>query len=217
MSNRSGNPVFELLFVFFLIFAVQVVAGLVESLTALVGVVGSLFVLSPPIADEPWTIVTSVYAHGSLNHLLSNAVALVLFGWPVARATTRIRFHAFFLGSGALAGVVQVLATVFLARLSFVAAEPSAVLGASGGVFALLGYFLASNRLSSSIAGVFRLPRWVTVAGFVAVAVALTLATAAPGVALFAHFAGLLVGLFAGHLALLDTSTTTTGGQGRRI
>jgi len=211
MANGSGSPVIELLLVFSAVFALQTLAGIAAAITSLAGLVNALFVLAPPLGENPWTVVTSVYAHADLGHLLSNAVALVVFGWPVARATTRARFHAFFLGSGALAGVVQVLATVFLAGLPFVAAEPTAVLGASGGVFALLGYLLASNRLSSSLAGSVGLPPLASVGLFVAVAVVLTLATAAPGVALFAHFAGLLVGLLAGSLGVLDASRDRHG------
>lgn len=207
MASRSGYPVFELLLVFFGVFVLQIVAGVAETMMAMAGVVGGLFVLSPPLTDNPWTIVTSVYAHADLAHLLSNAVALVLFGWPVARATTRLRFHTFFLVSGSLAGIVQVLTTVFLAGLPIIEAEPTGVLGASGGVFALLGYLLASNRLSSSLASVFTVPRWLAITVFVVIAVTLTLATASPGVALFAHFAGLLVGLFAGSFGVLDTNS----------
>ena len=206
MENGSGTPVIELLLVFSAVFAIQVLAGIAAAITSLAGLVDALFVLAPPLGENPWTVVTSVYAHADLGHLLSNAVALVVFGWPVARATTRTRFHAFFLVCGALAGVVQVLTTAFLAGLPIVAAEPTAVLGASGGVFGLLGYLLASNRLSSSIAGSVSLPPLLSVGLLVGVAVVLTLATAAPGVALFAHFAGLLVGLLAGSLGALDVS-----------
>lgn len=206
MANGSGTPVIELLLVFAAVFTLQVVAGIAASIASLAGLVNALFVLAPPLGENPWTVVTSVYAHADPSHLLSNAVALIVFGWPVARSTTRFRFHAFFLLCGALAGIVQVLATVFLAGLPFVAAEPTAVLGASGGVFGLLGYLLASNRLSSSIASTVSLPPLVSIGLFVAVAVVLTLASAAPGVALFAHFAGLLVGLVAGSLGALEVS-----------
>lgn len=214
MVTRSGYPVFELLLVFLGVFILQYLVAVVASFAALAGVVSGLFVLSPPILENPWTIVTSVYAHADLGHLLSNSIALLVFGWPVARATSRVRFHSFFLVSGAIAGVTQVLTTVFLASLPWVGAQPTGVLGASGGVFALLGYLLASNRLSSSLAGVISVPPWLTVAGFVVIAVVLTLATASPGVALVAHFAGLLVGLAAGSLGVLDVSTTRARPQG---
>ena len=201
MADESGSPIFEVLTVFLLVFAAQLV-------TAFADLVGVLFVLSPPVTENPWTVVTSVYAHGGVGHLVSNAVALVLFGWPVARATTRLRFHLFFILSGALAGVAQIVVSDALAGFPFVPAEPTAgVLGASGAVFALLGYLLAGNRLSSGVAKRIPVPRWVTILVFVAVAAAVTLLTAAPGVALIAHFTGLLFGLVAGRLRVLSVRT----------
>ncbi|MEF8814053.1 MAG: rhomboid family intramembrane serine protease [Halovenus sp.] len=198
MSRGSGSPVLEILVAFTVVFLLQLV-------TALADLVGGLFVLRPPVTEDPWTVVTSVYAHANLGHLVSNALGLVVFGWPVARATTRIRFHAFFLVAGSLAGVAQILLSGALASSPVVAlgATPG-VLGASGGVFALLGYLLASNRLSSRIGAVLQISRTATLLGFVLIAAVLTLATASPGVALIAHFVGLLLGLVAGRAAVLD-------------
>ncbi|MXR52078.1 rhomboid family intramembrane serine protease [Halovenus sp. WSH3] len=193
MARGSGMAVLELLFVFFLVYLLQIV-------TAFAGIVAELFVLSAPVSENPWTVVTSIYAHNGPGHLLSNAVALVVFGWPVARATTKVRFHLFVVASGSIAGVTQVLVS-----------SAGGVLGASGAVFALLGYLLAGNRLSSSLARIVRLPTWASLLVFVAIAAVVTLATASPGVALIAHFAGLLVGLLAGRLGLLDTGSSHQG------
>jgi len=198
MPKESGSPVLEVLLVFAVVFFLQLV-------TSLADLVGGLFVLRPPVTEDPWTVVTSVYAHANVGHLVSNAIGLVVFGWPVARATTRGRFHAFFLVTGALAGVAQILLSNALASLSAATLATPGVLGASGGVFALLGYLLASNRLSSRLGAVLRISRTATLVGFVLIAAVLTLATASPGVALVAHFVGLLLGLVAGRAALLDT------------
>jgi membrane associated rhomboid family serine protease len=198
--GSSDSPLVELLIVFVAVYLLQLV-------TAPAGLVGSLFVLSAPLAENPWTVVTSVYAHGGIGHLLSNAVSLVVFGWPVARATTRIRFHVFFVSTGSLAGISQVLFSDVLAGVPLLgfAASPG-VLGASGGVFGVLGYLLASNRLSSTVAAMVTLPLWAAVVGVVVLAGVLTLATASPGAALIAHFAGLVFGLGAGRLGLLRDS-----------
>jgi len=198
MASRSGVPIIELLVVFVLVFAAEFVS-------ALGNLVGTLFVLSAPISENPWTVFTSVYAHGSPSHLLSNSVALVLFGWPVARATTPLRFHAFFAVTGAIAGVSQILVRNFLSSFPLlgVGSAPG-VLGASGAVFALLGYLIASNRLSARVGRLVRLPGPVLFVLFVVVAGGLTLVTASPGVALIAHFPGLLVGLLAGRARILN-------------
>lgn len=197
MSTRSGSPVFEILVVFIIVYAIQFV-------TAFANLVGLLFVLAPPVTENPWTIVTSVYAHGGMSHLLSNAIALVVFGWPVARATTRMRFHLFFLLTGSLAGLSQILLSDWLTILPVVGTSPTVgVIGASGGVFALFGYLLASNRLSTRLFGSVNVSAAVSALVFLVVAAVLTWATASPGAALIAHFTGLIVGLAAGRVNLL--------------
>ena len=189
MSRSSASPILETLVVFLLVAAVQAIAGLV-------GVVAGLFVLSTPVSQNPWTIVTSVYAHSGLGHLVSNSIALVVFGWPVARATTRLRFHTFFVVTGALAGISQVW-------VGGVLGADVGVLGASGAVFALLGYLLASNPLAEGLSSVVQVPPWLVALVFLGLAGAVTLATASPRAALIAHFTGFLLGLVAGRARLL--------------
>ncbi|PSP27918.1 rhomboid family intramembrane serine protease [Halobacteriales archaeon QH_2_65_14] len=198
MSSRSGLPIVELLVVFLVVYLLQFV-------TAFADLVGHLFVLTPPIDDEPWTIVTSVYAHANPGHLISNAVALVLVGLPVALSTTRLRFHAFFLTAGAIAGVSQIVFSDALSVVPILSYSATVgVLGASGGVFALLGYLLASNRLSTKLATAIAIPAWIGFALFIVIAAVVTVVTASPRAALIAHFVGLLVGLVAGYFNLLD-------------
>ncbi|WP_121741409.1 rhomboid family intramembrane serine protease [Natronorubrum halophilum] len=199
-TDGSSSPIFELLVVFVAVFVIQQV-------TALLGVMVGLFVLAPPLTTNPWTIVTSVYAHGSVGHLLSNSLALIVFGWPVARATTRVRFHTFFLVTGAIAGLSQIVLTNVAASVPLLAvAATGGVLGASGAVFALLGYLVASNRLSAGVASFVDVPQWLAALVFLVLAVAVTVATAAPGVALLAHFTGFLIGLLAGRARVLHVT-----------
>ncbi|ELY47521.1 rhomboid family intramembrane serine protease [Natronorubrum sulfidifaciens] len=198
-TDGSSSPIYDLLVVFALVFVLQQLTALLS-----LGLMAGLFVLTPPLSANPWTIVTSVYAHGSLGHLLSNSLALVVFGWPVARATTRLRFHLFFLVTGAIAGLSQILLTNAAATVPLIGvAGTSGVLGASGAVFALLGYLVASNRLSSGLLSVVEIPQWLAVVIVIALATAVTLATAAPGVALLAHFTGFVLGLVAGRARVL--------------
>jgi membrane associated rhomboid family serine protease len=172
----------------------------VFALQTLSGVVGGTwsFALALPISERPWTVVTSVYAHSGLPHLLANAVALVLVGPVVARVTTPIRFHGFFAGSGSVAGIAQVLLTAPF--------ESTAVLGASGAIFALLGYALAGNRASAAVLARLPVGRRGRLAIFAVVAGGLTLVTAAPGVALVAHFVGFSIGAVAGRGRILHAS-----------
>ncbi|WP_382184123.1 rhomboid family intramembrane serine protease [Halovenus salina] len=198
MSSRSAMPTFELVGLFAVVYLLQM-------LSAVTGLVSELFVLQPPIQDDPWTVVTSVFAHADIGHLVSNSVALLLIGIPVAMFTTRVRFHSFFVGAGALAGVAQIVLSGVFSVVPVVGFTASpGVVGASGGVFALLGYLLASNRVATTLGSALRLPNWLTYAVFFLLAGMLTLVTASPGAALIAHFTGLIVGLAAGRAHLLD-------------
>lgn len=189
----AGRPTVTTLLLFAVVFAAQLVGGVV-------GLGGTAFALALPLAERPWTILVSVYAHANVGHLLANAVALAVVGPLVAYVSTPARFHAFFAGSGALAGVAQVVVTAPV--------EQTPVVGASGAIFALLGYLLVGNRASE------RALSWLPVGPhaqlllFASLAAVVTIATAAPGVALVAHFAGFLVGTLAGRLRLLHKPRT---------
>ncbi|WP_101295371.1 rhomboid family intramembrane serine protease [Halegenticoccus soli] len=138
---------------------------------------GGLFVLAPPLYETP--------------------VALVLLGLPVEHETTRARFHAFFLVTGSLAALAEITVGALFAPRAV------GVLGASGALFALLGYMLTGNPLSGSALDRLNLSRRAQLLVFAAVAVVITFATSAPRVALVAHFTGLLLGLVAGRTRLL--------------
>ncbi|WP_256028219.1 rhomboid family intramembrane serine protease [Natronomonas aquatica] len=193
-----ARPTLRTLALFAAVFAVQTLGGVV-------GIGTGLFALALPLGDRPWTIVTSVYAHGGFTHLLANAVALAVVGPLVARVTTPIRFHAFFLGTGAIAAIAQIFLTVPLG--------PTAVLGASGAIFALLGYTLVGNRASEAVLAWLPIGRRGRLTLFAVVAAVLTLATAAPGVALVAHFVGFSLGAVAGRGRILHTSREATPRQ----
>jgi membrane associated rhomboid family serine protease len=160
-----------------------------------------LFVLAPPLFDPPWSLVTSVYAHASPAHLLSNAMVIAIAGGIVAYSTTGARFHAFFVSTGGLAAVAQV-------GVGATFGGSTAVLGASGAAFALVGYVVASNPVSSSLLGRFRLPARAVVVLAALIALGLALAYSAPGGALVAHFTGSVAGLAAGRFRILRVERT---------
>lgn len=160
-----------------------------------------LFALALPLEIQPWTLATSVYAHYDTAHLLGNLALFAVLGLVLERNTTRARFHAFVLVTGALAGLAQ----VYLSTVLF--AGPTAVLGLSGAVFAMLGYVVAGNRLAGGLLDRLDVPAWGQLLGFAVLAGAVTLYTASnPRVALIAHFTGFLLGLLAGQENLLRAS-----------
>jgi membrane associated rhomboid family serine protease len=186
----ADRPTLTTLSAFAVVFAVQAVGPSV-------GVDTSVFVLRWPLTEEPAAIVLSVYAHGSVQHLAANTIALAIVGPLVAHVTTPVRYHVFFIVAGAIAGVAQVAAAV-----PFGAAG---VLGGSGAIFALLGYILVANRATNRALSWLPIGPTGSLVLFGVLAAAVTLATAAPGVALIAHFTGFLVGAAAGYPRLLHS------------
>ena len=194
--RRPRRPTVDLLVVFAVVFAVQQVAGVV-------GFGVEWFALATPLR-RPWTVVTTVYAHATLGHLLANAVGLVVVGLLLERSTTRTRFHGFVLGTGMLSAGAEFLIGAALG-------SPVAVLGASGAVLAGFGYVLADNRLAGGVLSWAGLGRRGSVALLIAVAAVVTLVTFGPGVAVVAHFTGFVVGALAGRGGVLRAG----GRQGR--
>jgi len=189
-ARDERSPTFETAIALVAFFLVQF------PLSAL-GLVG-LFALTPLVVVEPWTLVTSVYSHAGPGHLLSNLLPLVVVGLLVERVTTRLRFHAFFVATGALSGLIQVFFGAF--------AGASGVLGASGAVFALVGYAATGNVIADRLlAGIDRLADrpWASTLALVAVGVAGAVALSGPNSAVLAHLAGLTMGLIAGRVRLL--------------
>lgn len=60
-----------------------------------------------PYVPEPLTLVTSVFLHGSLFHLIGNMLFLWVFGDNVEDAMGHVRFLAFFLICGAAASLTH--------------------------------------------------------------------------------------------------------------
>ncbi|MFB6359840.1 MAG: rhomboid family intramembrane serine protease [Halobacteriales archaeon] len=183
------SPTAELLVLFGLVYLVQQLGGLIG-----LGFVS--FALALPLSVAPWTLITSVYAHASLDHLFANAVALGVVGFALERFTTRLRFHAYVLLTGAMAGLAEV---VFGGLLG----GRSVVMGASGAVLALYGYVLAGNPVTGGVLDRLNLGRRAKLVLVVGMAVLLTLLTARSGVALVAHATGFGLGLLAGRRHVL--------------
>ncbi|EMA39723.1 rhomboid family intramembrane serine protease [Halococcus hamelinensis] len=187
MRGFADSPTLQTLAVIGVVFVVQQVLQLV-------GLMGFFFVLSPSFFARPWSLVTSVYAHANLAHLLGNALVLLPVGLAIESFTSRVRYHAFFVTTGVIAGLSQVFLT------------GSGVLGASAAIFALLGYLVTGNPVSNTVLDRLGLNRRVQLVVFGVLAVLVTIFTGSPGVALVAHFTGFLLGLVGGRLGVLGTN-----------
>lgn len=146
-------------------------------------------------AAAPATVLTSMFLHGGIMHLIGNMLFLWIFGDNVEDATGRLRFLAFYLLAGAGAAATQVA----MAPHSGIP-----MIGASGAVSGVLGaYLLLYPRAQVAtlvFLGIFitviRIRAWVLLlVWFGGQALpALTTPPGAPGVAWFAHVGGFVAG-----------------------
>lgn len=173
----AGAPV-----VTYALIALCVLVFLLQSLPVVGGAVTQALRFSPAYilhdsgyAPEPWRMVTSVFTHGSILHLLLNMYTLFIFGSGLERLLGRWRYLVLFL----LSGIGGSLAVVFFA-------DPySAVVGASGAIFGLMGaYFVINRHLGGS-----------SIQLVVLVGINLAYGFFVPGVSWQAHLGGLAVGL----------------------
>ncbi len=152
----------------------------------------ALFVLEPTALGQVWTWVTAIFAHGGINHIIVNSIALYFFGPLVERRVGSRNFAALFLGAGVVAGLAHVLFDLLTAGVG------PGVLGASGAVLAIMGVLTILNPdLRVLLFFVIPMPLWVLTLGFAAISILISFGVGpgAGGVAHFAHLVGLLIGL----------------------
>lgn len=143
---------------------------------------------------EPWRMLTSALIHqpvappGSvigLTHIAFNMIALLSFGRPLENVIGALRLVAVYV-LGALGGSVGVLYASFFGLIS----PFTAVYGASGAVFAVLGAVaVVQRRLGVDV-------RMLVVL----IVINLALGFVVPGIAWQAHVGGLVVGAVTGWL-----------------
>ncbi len=104
-----------------------------------------------------WTILTSMFMHGSFSHLFVNMISLMFIGNFVEQIIGRKRFFWFYMLSGLVAGLAFVfLALIFSNELNIYA------VGASGAIFGLGGLLMIlTPRLPVLLFFVIPMPMWL--------------------------------------------------------
>jgi membrane associated rhomboid family serine protease len=139
------------------------------------------------LSKQPWTIISSMFVHGSFTHILFNMISLYFLGSFFLRAAGEKSFLAvFFLG-----GLAGNLLFILYAHLIDFTLEG---FGASGAIFALGGALAA--MVPRVPVFIFFIP--VPVPLWVAILIFFFLSFLFSGIAWQAHLGGLLLGLLAG-------------------
>lgn len=142
------------------------------------------------VASRPWILITSVFLHGGIAHLLFNILSLFLFGSFLEKkvGTSKFLFVFFFTGL-----VASIAASFFYER----------ALGASGAIYGIIGALVVLQPLLPVFAFGVPMPLivasvfWILLdfAGFSSY-----LAGLPSGIANAAHLAGIFSGIVLGLL-----------------
>ncbi len=144
------------------------------------------------------TLVTSMFLHGDLLHLLGNMVFLLVFGRRVENQLEGINFLTFYLTTG----ISACLAHMFMQPNS-----SSPLIGASGAISGVLGAFFICNpraRITVVLEPVLiyflhrliiRVPAWIFLPVWFFLQISMGLKQHGSNVAFWAHVGGFLAGV----------------------
>ncbi|MBI4220672.1 MAG: rhomboid family intramembrane serine protease [Chloroflexi bacterium] len=139
----------------------------------------------PAVADgEYWRLLTAVFIHIGVLHLLTNTIGLLIFGGMVERAYGHMSFLAIYLFAGVFGNIASY------------AAGPTVSAGASGAVFGVVGAFAAYLAVNRRILGdLARRSLWGVV---IIVGMNVVFGLSVGGVDNWAHLGGLISGALLG-------------------
>lgn len=160
----------------------QSVSGGLESEEALVG--SGALVQGKLLDGEIWRLVTSMFLHGGLDHLIGNMIALFILGIACEHAFGSLTMLWIYAAAGVVGGIASA------------AVEPAPTVGASGAIFGLMGCLVAMLIRHRGVVHV-RDGRIALVVGIWA-AWQLFEGFMSPTVANFAHVGGLVAGMLLG-------------------
>jgi membrane associated rhomboid family serine protease len=150
------------------------------------------FALFPAsVAREPWRLITSMFLHGDLYHLIFNMFSLFFFGIYLGQITGEKELLKVYFAGGIFGGILFALSALFLGMPG----NPNtSAIGASGAIFALGGALavLRPKMMVFIMPLPVPIPLWLSVFGF------MLIFSFMPGIAWQGHVGGLIVGALYG-------------------
>ena len=132
-----------------------------------------------------WQILTYMFAHADITHLLVNMLGLFIFGTAVERSMGSKEFLLFYLLTGTLAGITSF--GIYVATGSWY----TMLLGSSGAVYALLLAFAVLNpEARIFLYGILPVRAPILVLGYAGIEIASQLFSFRSSVAPLTHLAG---------------------------
>jgi membrane associated rhomboid family serine protease len=189
-SYRGDNiaPVLAIIILCFLVFIAISIADLLGH-----NITSPLELQTASFLAKPWTIVTNLFVHADIWHLVFNMLTFYFFGTFLLRLVGIRTFLIIYFFGGIMGNIFFMISAYFW----FLASPFSIVIGASGAVFALGGALaVLTPRLRVFVFPIpAPMPLWVAVIGGFVI---LTIAARFAPIAWQAHLGGLVLGLLAG-------------------
>ncbi len=139
---------------------------------------------SPDFLQRPYIMLTAIFLHGDIVHLLSNIIALLIFGVAVEDELNAAKMLTLFFAGGIL-GEMITLGIYF-----------ETAIGASAGIFALIGAGMILRPVD--IDNRMPLPLYIIGGSYVAYSIYGLITGIDPEISYISHIAGAILGLAAG-------------------
>lgn len=156
------------------------------------GMLSRSLVLDPGrFMQQPWTLITSIFLHGSIVHLFFNMFGLLIFG-PLLEAKIGSRNFIFLYFASGIIGNIGYVLTSGLGGLP--------VLGASGAIYGILGCLAVIQPNLMVLVMFIPMPIYLAAVFWFFMEFSAGVTGAQPGIANFAHLFGLFGGLLYGRI-----------------
>lgn len=177
--NSRGSDLSPVWFLIGLNLLLFIVTAFVPALISFLGL------MPASVIARPWTVLTSIFLHGGIGHILANMFTLYFFGRYLNMLLGERNFLIIYFIGGIVGNIFYIL----------LGPPYSIAIGASGAVFALGGVITVMRpKLRVFIFPIpVPLPIWVAVIG------GFLILSFFPNVAWQAHLGGLLFGLAIGY------------------
>lgn len=151
-----------------------------------------------------WTLVTHIFAHGSIAHIFVNMFVLFSLGSLCEKIIGKKRYVWFYLISGLFAGVITIVLSLYFGTTEIgerIFGSPEVyMVGASGAIFAIAGLYvmlLPNLRFMIIFLPFFSLPAYIMVPLSLLILWIISFIGNWP-IGNVAHFGGFLIGIFYG-------------------
>ena len=144
--------------------------------------------------EEPWKIVTNLFIHADILHILFNMITLYFFGTYLSTLIGDVKFLTIYFLGGLLGNAFFML-WAFYAPWAGTLDRYTTAIGASGAIFAVMGAMAVLRPQAKALMFfVVPLPLWA------AILVGFLMLSFIPGISWQGHLGGLVLGLIAGFI-----------------